>query len=221
MRLFETSVLSKTFVLLGLAVAATACTTRNESNPPRTATEQLLISAAADRAAEKMNLDMPANSKVFVDSSNIEGLDSKYAIATMRERMLKLGANLVADRGAADVVVEIRSGALSLDGDKFLIGIPQFDVPVPLTGQLPFPEIALFKRQERGGVAKFAGVGYDAKTGKLLGATEPQYGFSRERRYVLLLFFSWERRDFIPKDERTLPISAADLPFTERDELRR
>lgn len=150
-RLFETSVLSKTFVLLGLAVAAAACTTRNESNPPRTATEQLLISAAADRAAEKMTLD----------------------------------------------------------------------VPVPLTGQLPFPEIALFKRQERGGVAKFAGVGYDAKTGKLLGATEPQYGFSHERRYVLLLFFSWERRDFIPKEERTLPISAADRPFTERDEEQR
>lgn len=222
MNLFKTSpfkmpVLFKTFVLFSLAVAASACTVRNESNPPRTATEQLLISAAADRAAEKMNLDMPPNSKVFVDSSNIEGLDSKYAIATMRERMLKLGANLVADRGAADVVVEIRSGALSVDGDKFLIGIPQFDVPIPLTGQLPFPEVALFKRQERGGVAKFAGVGYDAKTGKLLDATEPQYGFSHERRYVLLLFFSWERRDFIPKEERMMPLSAADLPFSDHE----
>lgn len=215
--LSKTSVLFKTFVVLALSIALGACTTRKESNPPRTATEQLLISAAADRAAEKMNLNMPPNSKVFVDSSNIEGLDSKYAIATMRERMLKLGANLVADRGAAEVVVEIRSGALSLDGDKFLIGIPEFDVPIPLTGQLPFPEIALFKRQERSGVAKFAGVGYDAKTGKLLGATEPQFGSSHERRYVLLLFFSWEQRDFIPQEERLVPISAADLPFTQRE----
>lgn len=80
--LLKTSVPLKSFVLLGLVLAAGACTTRKESNPPRTATEQLLISAAADRAAEKMNLDMPPDSKVFVDSSNIEGLDSKYAIAT-------------------------------------------------------------------------------------------------------------------------------------------
>lgn len=207
----------KPIALLSLLLTLGACTIRNESNPPRTATEQLLISTAADRAAERLNLDLPPNSKVFVDSTNIEGLDSKYAIATMRERMLKLGANLVADRSAADVVVEIRSGALSVDGDKFLIGIPEFDVPIPLTGQLPFPEIALFKRQERGGVAKFAGVGYDARTGKLLGATEPQFGFSHERRYVVLLFFSWERRDFIPQEERIVPIGAADLPFTQRE----
>lgn len=209
----------KMIALLGLVVTVGACTIRNASNPPRTATEQLLISAAADRAADRLSLDMPPNSKVFVDSSNIDGLDSKYAIATMRERMLKLGASLVADRGAADVVVEIRSGALSVDEDNFLIGIPQFDVPVPLAGELPFPEIALFKRAERQGVAKFAGVGYGAKDGKLLGASEPQYGFSREKQYVLLLFFSWERRDFIPKDkeEGLVPLSTADLPFFGED----
>jgi hypothetical protein len=208
----------KPIALLSLLITLGACTIRNESNPPRTATEQLLISTAADRAAERLNLDLPPNSKVFVDSTNIEGLDSKYAIATMRERMLKLGANLVADRGAADVVVEIRSGALSVDGDKFMIGIPQFDVPIPLAGDLPFPEIALFKRQERQGVAKFAGVGYDAKSGKLLGTTEPQFGTSHEKRYVLLLFFSWERRDFIPEQERVVPLSTADLPFSSDEE---
>lgn len=203
----------KPIALLSLVVTVGACTIRNESNPPRTATEQLLISTAADRAAARLNLDMPPNSKVFVDSSNIDGLDSKYAIATMRERILKLGAQLVADRGAADVVVEIRSGALSVDENNFLIGIPQFDVPIPLAGEIPFPEIALFKRAERDGVAKFAGVGYGAKDGKLLGATEPQFGFSQEKRYVLLLFFSWERRDFIPEKEKLVPLSAADLPF--------
>ena len=210
----------KPIALLSLVMTVGACTIRNESNPPRTATEQLLISTAADRAAARLNLEMPPNSKVFVDSSNIEGLDSKYAIATMRERILKLGAQLVADRGAADVVVEIRSGALSVDENNFLIGIPQFDVPIPLAGEIPFPEIALFKRAERDGVAKFAGVGYTAKDGKLLGATEPQFGFSQEKRYVLLLFFSWERRDFIPREDqdRIVPLSTADLPFSREDE---
>jgi hypothetical protein len=204
--------LLKMIVALGLVAIVSACSTRRESEPPRTATEQLLISQAADRAADQLNLNIPPDSKVFVDSSNIEGLDSKYAIAAMRERILKLGANLVADRGNADVVVEIRSGALSMDESNFLIGSPQFDIPIPATASITFPEIALFKRAERKGVAKFAGVGYDAKDGKLLGVSEPQFGFSHERRYVLLLFFAWERRDFIPEDDRLVPLSASDLP---------
>lgn len=206
-------ILMRTMLVLGLMVALGACSTRSESNPPRTATEQLLISEAADRAADKLNLHFPPRSKVFVDSSNIEGLDSKYAVATMRARMVKLGANLVAERGDADVVVEIRSGALSVDESKFLLGVPEFSIPVPTTSAITFPEIALFKRSERRGVAKFAGVGYDAKTGALIGATEPQFGFSHEKRFVVLLFISWEKRDFIPEeDEDLIPLSADDLP---------
>jgi hypothetical protein len=149
---------------------------------------------------------------VFVDSSNVEGLDSKYAIATMRAGLLRRGAALVADRAAADVIVEIRSGALSVDENKFLLGIPEFQIPVPASESVTFPEIALFKKAERKGIAKFAGVGYDAKDGQLLGVSEPQFGFSHERRYVLLLFFSWERKDFMPEDEGLVPLNSDDLP---------
>jgi hypothetical protein len=196
-----------------------ACSTRRESSPQRTATEQLLISAAADRAADRLNIDLPERSKVFVDSSNVEGLDSKYAVAAMRAGLLRRGAALVADRAAADVVVEIRSGALSVDESKFLLGIPEFEIPLPVSDSIKFPEIALFKKSERKGVAKFAGIGYDAKEGHLLGASEPQFGFSHETRYVALLFFSWERKDFIPDDERLIPLNGDDLPWhSERDE---
>jgi hypothetical protein len=199
-------------LVFGLALMLAACSTRRETSPPRTATEQLLISAAADRAADRLNIDLPEHSKVFVDSSNIEGLDSKYAIATMRAGLLRRGAALVGDRAAADVIVEIRSGALSVDESKFLLGVPEFQIPVPASDSITFPEIALFKKAERKGVAKFAGVGYDAKDGHLLGVSEPQFGFSHETRYVLLLFFSWERKDFIPEDEGLIPLSAEDLP---------
>jgi hypothetical protein len=199
-------------LVFGLALTLAACSTRRETTPPRTATEQLLISAAADRAADRLNIDLPEHSKVFVDSSNIEGLDSKYAIATMRAGLLRRGGALVADRAAADVIVEIRSGALSMDESKFLLGVPEFQIPVPASGAITFPEIALFKKAERKGVAKFAGVGYDAKDGHLLGASDPQFGFSHETRYVLLLFFSWERKDFIPQDEGLIPLGAEDLP---------
>lgn len=192
----------KTVIVLGLVFVVSACSTRRETSPPRTATEQLLISAAADRAADRIKLDIPKNAKVFVDAANIEGLDSKYAIAALRERMLKLGASLVADRGAADVVVEIRSGALSMDEEKILVGIPSFDIPIPTTGAITFPEIALFKKAERKGVAKFAGIAYDAKNGTFSDISEPQYGFSRDTRWSLLLFISWETGDYLPEENR-------------------
>lgn len=200
-----------------LVSALVACTTRRESNPQRTATEQLLISAAADRAAEELRLDLPQGSRVFVDSSNIEGLDAKYAVGVMRERVLELGGRLVPSRGDADVVVEVRMGALSIDESKFLLGIPEFSIPIPASDSVTFPELALFKRAERRGVAKFAGVGYDAKSGELLSVSGPQFGFSHETRFGLLLFFSWERRDFIPEDADRggLPVSRDDLPRLE------
>jgi hypothetical protein len=192
----------KILVVFAVIVAVGGCSTRRETSPQRTATEQLLISAAADRAADRVKLDIPPNAKVFVDAANFDGLDAKYAIAAMRERMLKLGANLVADRGAADVVVEIRAGALSIDEKKLLVGIPEFNIPIPLTTAITVPEIALFRKAERKGVAKFAGVAYDAKDGKFTDASEVQYGFSHETRWVFLLFISWETGDYLPEDAR-------------------
>jgi hypothetical protein len=94
---------------------------------------------------------------------------------------------------------------------------------VPASDSIKFPEIALFKKAERKGVAKFAGIGYDAKDGRLLGVSDPQFGFSHETRYVVLLFFSWERKDFIPDDDRLIPLSGDDLPWRsegEEDEAR-
>lgn len=122
-----------------------ACTTMRESSPQRTATEQLLISTAVDRAVEQVNLKTPVGTKVFVDADQLEGSDGKYAAGAMKDRLLRGGAHLVADRGKADAVVEVRAGALSIDDKQTLVGTESFDVPVPLAGQFKIPEIALSK----------------------------------------------------------------------------
>jgi hypothetical protein len=186
--------------MIGLLVAVGGCTTERETSPARTATEQLLISAAADRAAQSLALQIPHGAKVFVDDAYFEGTDSKYAIGALRDRLLTQGAHLVADRPNADVVVELRSGALSIDEDETLIGIPQIDLPIPLAGTLGLPEVALFKRDERKGVAKFAASAYDAKDGQLTDTSKPEYGYSEETKWVFLLFFSWTTSDVVPEE---------------------
>jgi hypothetical protein len=83
-------------------------------------------------------------------------------------------------------------------------------IPVPLSGSnLGIPEIALFKRDQRLGVAKFASVAYAAKDGAFVDATDPQYGFSHETRWVVLLLFSWTTSDFKHEDDEEQPFIEA------------
>lgn len=179
------------------------CSTTRESNPKRTATEQLLISTAADHAADQLELGLPKGTKVFLDTQYFEGADQKYAISTIRDRLLKQGARLVADKASAEAVVEIRAGALSVDEDTTLIGIPSFNVPIPLAGTpLKFPEIALYKKYRRLGVAKFAMTGYDAKQGGFESSSGPEYGYSHRTKWTVLLFISWTKDDLIPESQR-------------------
>ncbi len=186
--------------IFALILSLAACSSAKESNPQRTATEQLMISTAADRAAERLTLDIPQGSKLFVDATNFEGTDGKYAIAAIRDRLLRLGGQLAKDRDSADLVVEIRSGALSMDDEQTLLGIPKFDVPIPLAGGFTFPEIALFKKRQRTGIAKFGATGFGAKEGEYVGSTGPQYGLSRETEWVVLLFISWTTTDYVPEE---------------------
>lgn len=99
------------WLVVGLALLAAGCTTMRQTEPQRTATEEMLISTAADRAAEQIDAKALSGRKVFVDASNYKGLDPEYTVAAVHEALLKGGALLIGDRKAADAVVEMRNGA--------------------------------------------------------------------------------------------------------------
>ena len=186
-------------VALLCAALLAGCTTARSTAPLRTASEQLLISAAADRAAAQLSLGIPQGTRIFVDSQSFQGYDQGYAIAAIRTQMLKNGLMLVDDRTKAEAVVQVSSGALSTDQKSLLIGIPQLTVPYyPAGNSVTVPEIALFKQAEEKGVAKFVATGYDAKSGQLLATTDPRYGFAHNTNHTVLLFFSWASGDVIP-----------------------
>lgn len=200
------------FPLLLSVLVVAGCTSSRETIPQRSATEQLLISTAADHAVEEIKLDIPPGAKVFVDAANFDGIDSKYAVGALRDRILRLGGHLVSERVLADMVVELRSGALSVDQSQSLVGIPKFDVPIPLAGPLGFPEIALFKKSERRGVAKFAATAYGMKDGEGRGSTGPRYGFSHDTHWVLFFFFSWSSGDVLPEENKERALENFEAP---------
>jgi hypothetical protein len=189
-----------------------ACTTERSSVPQRTATEQLLISTAADRAAAELSLTIPKNTKIFIDRQYFQGYDEGYALNAIRTQFLKRGLALVDDRKNAEAIVAVASGALSTDSKALLIGIPALTLPFfPIGTSLSVPEIALFKTAQDKGVAKFVATGYDARTGKLIATTDPQYGISHLTNHTVLLFFSWQSGDLLPASVDKNSLSVANI----------
>ncbi|HYF88925.1 DUF6655 family protein [Azospirillum sp.] len=201
-RLYRTSIpILFTTVCLGLA----GCSTAHVTTPARSATEQLLISTAADQAAERLAGRLAVKGSVYVDASGVEGYDTKYAVFAVRDALLRHGAAMAQTRDAAATVVELRVGALSVDSESSLLGIPSIDIPMPVSGTSSTPEISLFKKELTQGVAKIAATAYDKNSGALVSSSGPQYGFSNRAEWVLLLMLSWDTNDLLPPDTRPDP----------------
>jgi hypothetical protein len=179
-----------------------ACSSERETQPARTASEQLMISSAVDHALDRLHVDIPRGTRIWVNADNFEGYDQKYAVGAIRDHLLRQGALLVADKGQADTIVEIRSGALSTDENSMLIGIPSMALPVPFVGATSTPELSLLKRSNEKGVAKIGVTAYDAKTGAMApySPAQPTYGFSDRTRWVVFSLIDWSNSDTLPEN---------------------
>ncbi len=147
------------------------CGTTRTTDSGRTATEQLLISDAIDRAVDSINLQILAGQTVFLDDGLVKQMiDSEYLVGSVRQQLLANGCVLKDARSEADYVVELRAGAIGTDRNDLLFGIPAFQVPqvVPLAATVPsaIPEIPFAKRSQQRGVAKIALYAYEQKTGE-------------------------------------------------------
>ncbi|MBM3600778.1 MAG: hypothetical protein FJX35_21460 [Alphaproteobacteria bacterium] len=182
-------------VSVALVLAPGACSTSRETSTQRSGTEQLLISRAVDKPTERLTLDIPEGTRIFVDANNVEGYDSKDAVGALRDRLLKMGCYLMGDRASADTIVELRAGTLATDEDAILLGFPAFEIPVPLAGPVKTPELALFKRADRRGVAELAATGYGVRSGALQSSSNIEIVTSHRTRWVVLLIFSWTTTD--------------------------
>ncbi|WP_096527181.1 hypothetical protein [Candidatus Nitrosoglobus terrae] len=102
------------------------------------------------------------------------------------------------DKKEADLIVEVRSGALSIDRVERLLGIPSFSIPIPLAGSFKFPEIALYKTVNLRVIVRFSLFAYDVKNGVLNTFSGPIYGRSHHTKGRALIY-SWTDSDVEPK----------------------
>ena len=184
-----------------VAVAAlmTGCASTSETRPARTATEQLLLARAADRAVESLTLPVPHGSRIFVDNTYFQAEGSAYAVSAIRAAISGSGYALSPDKASADAVLELRLGAFSLEQMRRVFGLPEMRLPINDSfNVVSIPELSVYSRRDRVGVAEFSGFLYDPKTGAPLGAIVPMVGQFRIRSHSLLMIVAWGQQSVQP-----------------------
>ena len=173
-------------LLLLLGSLCGGCATIRITDPTHTATEQFLMTVAAQRAIAQLSLDGLRDRLVYVDStlSYVQSQPSPqdlFVVAELRARLLREGVRLTTNRTNSDVVVEIRTGALGIDRLEYLFGLPATTVLGTFGGnqsQVPIntPELAILKSTKQRGFASVAIIAYRGNTGELIAQSGPFIG---------------------------------------------
>jgi hypothetical protein len=159
------------WALLAVLVSSTlGCGTTKWSDTKRTATEQLLISDAMDRAVSRLDFRAVAGKKVYLDDAPLIGVtDADYLVSLLRQHMLASGCRVMEKRDEADYVLEVRAGAVGTDRREVTFGVPatQAISSLPVATVVPaIPEMPLANKTEQKAVVKIALFAYNRHTGR-------------------------------------------------------
>jgi hypothetical protein len=145
-----------------------------------TATEQLLMSDAVDSAVSKIDFRPLAGNRIYLDTSYLASarsvpgmpnpmlgpqnlISADYVVSSIRQQMIAAGCFIEDKKEDAELVAEVRIGALGTDGHSVTYGIPANNALNSassfVNGVSPFPtipEISIAKRELKSGAAKVA-----------------------------------------------------------------
>ena len=196
------------------AAALTGCSATKGSDTARTGTEMLLISDAVDQSLSKVDFRPLAGSAVFLDDSFADCVDKNYVVSSVRHRIRKSGAVLVGSKDDADVVLELRTGAVGTDRVSTFFGVPEIALPGPMPVSLP--EVKLVSKESQFGTAKIGLVAYDARTNQALGDGGISLARANDSNWYVLGMGPWKEGDV--KQQIITADREAPMPSTLPDE---
>lgn len=171
------------------------CATIRITDPPRTATEQFLITQAAQRAIDQLSAVSLRDREVFVETTTLTATNQPtqwdlFIIAELRARLLMQGVRLVEKREKAKIILELRAPGASIDRLELLVGVPSTSLGSnnPATSGVPVttPDLIIFKSAKQMGFASVAFVAYWADTGEVVASSGPFVGRTvREDFWIL------------------------------------
>jgi hypothetical protein len=164
------------FLLDGLVLAFSVVLAGCGTTKSRSATEQLLISDAVDRAIAIIDFSPLADKTVFLDTKylvavkGIGFVNTEYVTSSLRQQMLASGCLLQEKVEDAEYVVEARIGALGTDSHEVTYGIPPSSglahatELVPGAPRVPIPDLSVAKKEDLLGASKVAVFAYHRET---------------------------------------------------------
>src|SRR5690606_7636674 len=93
---------------------------------------------------------------------------------------------------------EIRAGALSLEQMRRLLGLPPMSIPLADYRVVSFPELSIYSRRDRTGVAEFSGFVYRAEDGAPIAPVAPMIGPYTIRSHRLRMIMTWGQQSAEP-----------------------
>jgi len=172
-------------------LGAAGCTTIRVTDPPRTASEQFLLSEAAARAIDQLSFEALRGREVYLDATHFAADAKEFVIGQVRGKLLNSGVPLVDSKKEAQIVMEIRSRGVGIDRYGSLIGVPPIPVGSRAAGGVALdsvltPELAFYKNTKQHGFASIAYVAYWRDTGEVVASSGPFVGRTfREDTWVL------------------------------------
>jgi hypothetical protein len=175
-----------------LAGLASGCVNKQRmTQPAQSVGEQLLLSTAIDRTLSELDMEAIGRLKgfkVYLSTTYLKALDQEYLIGSLRDLLFSSGVLVVDDPVQAQMIVEVRSGANSLDSATVTAGIAEDQaLPNPVTGApVALPELALFKKENNVSVTTVALVAYHANTRVHVFSSGTLLGGAYDRHYQIL-----------------------------------
>lgn len=158
------------FAITVALIACAGCGTTKFTDTSRSATEQLLLTDAMDRAVSRLDFRSLAGKTAYIDTNALKKItDYEYLVSCIRQHMLASGCLVMETKEEADYILEVRAGAVGTDRHDLLYGVPSVNVPTVFSGfGLPaqIPEMPIIKKTDQRGVVKVSLFAYNRKTGR-------------------------------------------------------
>ena len=155
-----------------------------------------------DRAVAKLPPELAAGKRTFLALDNLACIDKPYVVQRLRAALRDRGARVVESATEAELVLEVASGALSINRRDMLLGLPALPLPLPFADQvLKIPEFPLLKMITYRGRAKLLFSPFAPETGAQTGSAALYYGKCRETHWWFL-FLGPITSSTMPDEER-------------------
>jgi hypothetical protein len=194
------------------ALLCSGCALTQEfSPPPRTATEQLLLTQAVEQALHNLAADLPIQAPVYVD---ITGLQTDRAHLNMvgKDRAVLHGASLdlllIRDSVATGLArlgyrVDPRDteptylARVVVESFGITRGVTFFGMPPVQSVLIPFslPALTLYGVERQKGYARVHIEFFEYQSGIFMGLSPTMIGRTYYTQYTMLFFFTWQTTD--------------------------